>query len=208
MKIFGTYSNLSRKAQSDCAFQILFAIGILDRNPALSGSKGTNIIKRFKKEVAVSITQLINHITSVFQINADDLKAKFLKNTETPLVSIMEKYLKVHLDNNMCTFVLINFDESYVGHYIIAFKHNDNIFIFDPQLTAFDKSSKTISIFNIVLMEKIYSMLANATLSLTQFAIFLLNETKHFPEKKPKMEYCASYLPIFARGGKTRKMKN
>jgi hypothetical protein len=108
----------------------------------------------------------------------------------------------------MCTFILINFDNKDIGHYIIAFKHNDNIFIFDPQLTAFDKSSKTISIFNIVLMEKIYSMRAKATLSLTQFAVFLLNETKHFPEKKPKMEYCASYLPIFARGGKTRKMKN
>ena len=208
MKIFGTYSNLSRNAQSDCAFQILFAIGILDRNPALSGSKGTNIIKHFKKEIAVSITPLINHITTVFQINADDLKPKFLKNTETPLVSIMERYLKVHLDNDMCTFVLINFDESDIGHYIIAFKHNDNIFIFDPQLTAFDKSSKTISIFNIVLMEKIYSMTSNTTLTLSQFAIFLLNATKHFPEKKPKMEYCASYLPIFARGGKTRKMRN
>jgi ankyrin repeat protein len=240
MKIFGTYSNLSRKAQSDCAFQILFASGILDRNPALSGSKGTNIIKHFKKEIAVSITQLINHITSVFQINAHDLKPHFFtpfhiedaqyatpsplitalpsgvgvlnekrsKNTETPLVSIMERYLKEHLDNDTCTFVLINFDESYIGHYIIAFKHNDNIFIFDPQLTAFDKSSKTISIFNIVLMEKIYSMRANTTLTLSQFAVFLLNETKHFPEKKPKMEYCASYLPIFARGGKTRKMRN
>lgn len=208
MKIFGTYSNLSRKAQSDCAFQILFASGILDRNPALSGSKGTNIIKHFKKEIAVSITQLINHITSVFQINAHDLEPHFFKNTETPLVSIMERYLKEHLDNDTCTFVLINFDESYIGHYIIAFKHNDNIFIFDPQLTAFDKSSKTISIFNIVLMEKIYSMRANTTLTLSQFAVFLLNETKHFPEKKPKMEYCASYLPIFARGGKTRKMRN
>ena len=238
MKIFGTYSNLSRKAQSDCAFQILFASGILDRNPALSGSKGTNIIKHFKKEIAVSITQLINHITSVFQINAHDLEPHFFtpfriedakyatpsplitahkvgvlnekryKNTETPLVSIMERYLKEHLDNDTCTFVLINFDKSYIGHYIIAFKHNDNIFIFDPQLTAFDKSSKTISIFNIVLMEKIYSMRANTTLTISQFAVFLLNETKHFPEKKPKMEYCASYLPIFARGGKTRKMRN
>ena len=208
MKIFGTYSNLSRNAQSDCAFQILFAIGILDRNPALSGSKGTNIIKHFKKEIAVSIAQLINHITSVFQINADDLNPKFLKNTDTPIVSIMERYLKVHLDNDMCTFVLISFNESYIGHYIIAFKHNDNIFIFDPQLTAFDKSSKTISIFNIVLMEKIYSMTSNTTVTLNQFAIFLLNATKHFPEKKPKMEYCASYLPIFARGGKTRKMRN
>jgi hypothetical protein len=208
MKIFGTYSNLSRNAQSDCAFQILFAIGILDRNPALSGSKGTNIIKHFKKEIAVSIAQLINHITSVFQINADDLNPKFLKNTETPIVSIMERYLKVHLDNDMCTFVLISFNESYIGHYIIAFKHNDNIFIFDPQLTAFDKSSKTISIFNIVLIEKIYSMTSNTTVTLNQFAIFLLNATKHFPEKKPKMEYCASYLPIFARGGKTRKMRN
>jgi len=208
MKIFGTYSNLSRNAQSDCAFQILFAIGILDRNPALSGSKGTNIIKHFKKEIAVSIAQLINHITSVFQINADDLNPKFLKNTETPIVSIMERYLKVHLDNDMCTFVLISFDGADIGHYIIAFKHNDNIFIFDPQLTAFDKSSKTISIFNIVLIEKIYSMTSNTTVTLNQFAIFLLNATKHFPEKKPKMEYCASYLPIFARGGKTRKMRN
>jgi hypothetical protein len=51
-------------------------------------------------------------------------------------------------------------------------------------------------------------MRANATLTVTLFAVFLLNETKHFPEKKPKMEYCASYLPIFARGGKTRKMRN
>ena len=51
-------------------------------------------------------------------------------------------------------------------------------------------------------------MRANTTLTISQFAVFLLNETKHFPEKKPKMEYCASYLPIFARGGKTRKMRN
>ena len=209
MKIFDTYKNISRTNQSDCAFQILFASGILDRNPALSGSKGTRIVKQFKKDIAISITQLINHITTVFQISADDLKPKlFKKTTETPLVSIMETYLKEHLDNDMCTFVLINFDESDIGHYIIAFKHSDNIFIFDPQLTAFDKSSKIISIFNIVLIDKIYSMRANTTLSLTSFMFFLLNDTKHFPEKKPKMEYCASYLPIFARGGKTRKMIN
>jgi hypothetical protein len=209
MKIFDTYKNISKTRQSDCAFQILFASGILDRNPALSGSKGTRIVKQFKKDIAVSITQLIKHITTVFQISADDLKPKlFKKTTETPLVSIMETYLKEHLDNDMCTFVLINFDDTDIGHYIIAFKHNDNIFIFDPQLTAFDKSSKIISIFNIVLIEKIYSMRANTTLSLTSFMFFLLNETKHFPEKKPKMEYCASYVPIFARGGKTRKMIN
>jgi len=208
IKVFGTYKNLSRTLQNDCAFQILFASGILDRNPALSGSKGTRIVKQFKKEIGVSNTNLINHITSVFQINADDLTPKLFKNTETPLVTIMEIYLKEHLGNDMCTFVLIRLDKSYIGHYIIAFKHNDNIFIFDPQLTGFDESSKKLSIFNIVILEKIYSMRSNKELSLNQFTVFILNPDKHFSEKKPNIEYCASYLPIFARGGKTRKMRN
>ena len=207
MKIFGTYSNLSRNVKSDCAFQILFATGILDRKPALSGSKGTNIIKHFKKEICVLNTHILNHIASVFEIKFEDLQTKDFDKTKDASFSPIT-YLQERLDNDMCTFLLLSFDDKYIGHYVIAFKHNGNIFIFDPQLTAFDKSSKNISIFNIVLLEKIYSMRANATLTLTRFKVFLLNESKYFSEKKPKMEYCASYLPIFARGDKTRKMRN
>ena len=207
MKIFGTYSNLSRNAESDCAFQILFATGILDRKSAISGSKGTNIIKHFKKEIGVLNTHILNHIASVFEINFEDLQTKEFDKTKDASFS-PTTFLQERLDNDMCTFLLLSFDDKYIGHYVIAFKHNGNIFIFDPQLTAFDKSSKNISIFNIVLLEKIYSMKVNTTLTLTRFWVFVLNETKHFPEKKPKMEYCASYLPIFARGGKTRKMRN
>ena len=207
IKIFGTYSNLSRNAQSDCAFQILFATGILDRKPALSGSKGTNIIKHFKKEIGVLNTHILNHIASVFEINFEDLQTKYFDKTKDASLSPIT-YLQERLDNDMCTFLLLSFDDKYIGHYVIAFKHNGNIFIFDPQLTAYDKSSKSLSIFNIVLLEKIYSTKANTTLTLTRFSVFVLNESKQFPEKKPKMEYCNSYLPIFARGGKTRKMRN
>jgi len=207
MKIFGTYSNLSRNAESDCAFQILFATGILDRKPAISGSKGTNIIKHFKKEIGVLNTHILNHIASVFEIKIEDLQTKEFDKTKDESFSPIT-YLQERLDNDMCTFLLLSFDDKYIGHYVIAFKHNGNIFIFDPQLTAFDKSSKNISIFNIVLLEKIYSMKVNTTLTLTRYSVFVLNESKYFSEKKPQIEYCDSYLPIFARGGKTRKMRN
>jgi hypothetical protein len=215
--MFTNYRNLSNpnRKSSDCGYQMLFALGLLDRDNAVKGSKSVNIaLHDFgKPEIGLNLGVIRKHICKMFDLKDKDLRTGFHHNPEWRYPISPEHindFFDANLENNMATFVRIAWEEE-MGHFIVVFKDNNEVSVFDPQRTAKTKdyfSHKKPAIFPINDIVKQYTLIGYKNpAEIYEYDFFYLKKNKKFPNKPLKAE-CSFNLPLDfggIGGKKTRK---
>ena len=131
---FNEYENLTPKNKEDkidCGYQTLFALGLLHVKPA---KKGAKIVNRYGKE-GVNFNDIIKMLTTNFELD-DELEMRFIDMPDFLKNAYLYGFLKKELENGYATILLINgllINGRITNHFIVAYKHNDRIFYYDPQ---------------------------------------------------------------------------
>ncbi len=217
IELFSNYRNLANpnRVGNDCGFQTLFALGLLDRNEALKGSKSVNIARNSLNMTGVGLDlgTVRRHICRIFGLKETDLRTRFHYNPDlvsTISVDELVEFFDRNLENNMATFVRIAWDTE-IGHFIVVFKQNDIVQVFDPQRTSktmarFTNTPTRNPIFYASDLVKEYTQNDSDPAYLYEFNYYSLKKNKKFPDKPLKIERCSVNLPLLlGRGNKTRK---
>ena len=217
IELFSNYRNLANpnRVGNDCGFQTLFALGLLDRNEALKGAKSVNIARNALNmtDVGLNLGTVRKHICSIFGLKETDLRTRFHYNPDmiNPIsVDELVDFFAINLENNMATFVRIAWDTE-IGHFIVVFKQNDLVQVFDPQRTSktmarFTNTPSRNPIFNASDLVKEYTKNDSEPAYLYEFDYYILKKNKKFSDKPLKIEKCSANLPLLlGRGNKTRK---
>jgi len=174
-ELFENYKNLSENPEIDCAFQVLFSLGLREVNISKRNSAVINKLSKYNKAVGINVDDLNEYLEQIFDLE---------KNSLLPIEyeRFICNYFNVNLSDGQSTILLLRFD-TYL-HYVVVFKTDGMLFIFDPQ--------KPI-IFECQEIEDYYP-------NIIGFFVIQLNSTI---ENKPLIiEKCT--LPIVALGGKRR----
>jgi len=192
-QIFSRYSNLSKLhvKKIDCVFQTLFSLGLREIHTAKHESNVINKLGDYKKKlIGVQALQLESYVQQIFGLNKENTK---VINVTFSIIQ-MNNYLNTKLLENTCTILLFTYKNGKFGHCVTAFKHNNQIYIFDPQLTTTYSSS-------------IYSFKEDMGIiyeDIDSFTIICLNQVL---ESKPLIvDNCS--LPILIAGRKKKSRKN
>ena len=105
----------------------------------------------------------------------------------------MNEYLSTKLLENTCTILLFTYKNGKFGHCVTAFKHNNKIYIFDPQLTTTYSSS-------------IYSFKEDMSIiyeDIDSFTVICLSQ--HVESKPLIVDNCS--LPILIAGRSKKRSK-
>jgi ankyrin repeat protein len=176
-ELFENYENLSEKLSEnpriDCAFQVLFSLGLREVNISKRNSAVINKLSKYNKAVGVNLDDLNEYLEQIF-----DLEKKSLMATEYKRFNC--NYFNVNLSDGQSTIILLRFDKSL--HYVVVFKSGWMLFIFDPQQPI---------IFECQEIEEYYP-------NVIGFFVIELNAT--IEDKPLRVEKCS--LPIFALGNK------
>jgi hypothetical protein len=119
-------------------------------------------------------------------------------------------FFAINLENNMATFVRIAWD-SEIGHFIVVFKQNDIIQVFDPQRTSktmsrFSNTPTKNPIFYASDLVKEYTYNNSEPSYIYEFNYYSLKKNKKFTDKPLKIERCSANLKLLLGGeNKTRK---
>lgn len=199
-EIFENYRNLSHSDNIiDCAYQSLFALGLIGRSAAKKGSKSAILVKKHysDKKIGVSLDSIKNHIISMFDLKPDDIVSSSVVPEKNILINF-NVYLQTYLRNNTCTIVFIEFANNNIGHFCIIFKQDDKLYIFDPQFTGRTKISHLYSpIFPFLQLNNFYSKMNEEPVELTEYSVFLFQNS--VPSKPIRTDYCSYNLPLFVK---------
>ena len=192
-QIFSRYSNLSKLhvKKIDCVFQTLFSLGLREIHTAKHESNVINKLGDYKKKlIGVQALQLESYVQQIFGLKKENTK---VINVTFSIIQ-MNNYLSTKLLENTCTILLFTYKNGEFGHCVTAFKHNNQIYIFDPQLTTTYSSS-------------IYSFKDEMGIiyeNINSFTVICLNEVV---ESKPLIvDNCS--LPILIAGRRKKSRKN
>jgi len=192
-QIFSRYSNLSKLhvKKIDCVFQTLFSLGLREIHTAKHESNVINKLGFYKKKlIGVQALQLESYVQQIFGLNKENTK---VINVTFSIIQ-MNNYLSTKLLENTCTILLFTYNNGEFGHCVTAFKHNNKIYIFDPQLTT--SYSSSIYLFKDE-MGIIYK-------DIDSFTVICLNQVL---ESKPLIvDNCS--LPILIAGRRKKSRKN
>jgi hypothetical protein len=194
-EIFENYRNLSYSGNNiDCAYQSLFALGLIGQSAAKKGSKSSILVKRHysDKIMGVSLPSIKKHIISMFELKPDDI-IEYSFAPKTLVLINLDVYLKAYLDNNTCTIILIEFGSNNIGHFCVVFKQDDRVFVFDPQFTG----KEEFPVFPLLQINKFYSQTHNKPMELTEYSVFLFKNP--VPAKPIRRDYCSYNLPLFVK---------
>jgi len=217
IKMFTNYRNLSNpnRVNHDCGYQMLFALGLLDRDAAVKGAKSINIaLHNFgKSQVGLNLSTVRKHICKMFGLKETDLRTAYNHYPEWkyPISpGEISTFFDANLENNMATFLRIAW-QAELGHFVIVFKENNRVLVFDPQRTSKTKdvfSNRYPPIFPIDdIVEQYTPTGSKEPAEIYEYDIYCLRKNKKFPNKPLKME-CSINVPIVfnnGRGKKTRK---
>jgi hypothetical protein len=172
-------------------FQTLFSLGLRDIDTAKHESNVINKLGFYKKKIiGVQALQLESYVQQIFGLEKENTKVIHL----TFSIIKMNEYLRIKLLENTCTILLFTYKNGKFGHCVTAFKHNNQIYIFDPQLTTTYSSS----IYSFKDMSMIYE-------DIDSFTIICLNQVV---ESKPLIvDNCSLPILIAGRRKKSRKEK-
>jgi uncharacterized protein YjbI with pentapeptide repeats len=192
-QIFSRYSNLSKLhvKKIDCVFQTLFSLGLREIHTAKHESNVINKLGVYKQKIiGVQALQLESYVQQIFGLEKENTK---VINVTFSIIQ-MNNYLSTRLLENTCTILLFTYKNGKFGHCVTAFKHNNKIYIFDPQLTTTYSSS-------------IYSFKDEMGIiyeNINSFTVICLNEVV---ESKPLIvDNCS--LPILIAGRRKKSRKN
>jgi hypothetical protein len=176
-ELFENYKNLSENPEIDCAFQVLFSLGLREVNISKRNSAVINKLSKYNKAVGINVDDLNEYLEQIFDLE---------KNSLLPIEYERFKcnYFNVNLSDGQSTILLLRFD-TYL-HYVVVFKTDGMLFIFDPQ--------KNI-IFECQEIEDYYP-------NIIGFFVIQLNPDVTIENKPLIIEKCT--LPIVALGGKRR----
>lgn len=194
-EIFENYRNLSYSGNNiDCAYQSLFALGLIGQSAAKKGSKSSILVKRHYSEkiMGVSLISIKKHIISMFDLKPDDI-IEYSFAPKTLVLINLNVYLKAYLDNNTCTIILIEFGSNNIGHFCVVFKQDDRVFVFDPQFTG----KEEFPVFPLLQINTFYSQTHNNTMEMTEYSVFLFQNS--VPAKPIRRDYCSYNLPLFVK---------
>jgi ankyrin repeat protein len=194
-EIFENYRNLSHpKNNIDCAYQSLFALGLIGRNSAKKGSKIANLVKKHysDKRIGVSLDSIKDHIISIFDLKQDDIIIKSIVPKSLALQNFY-LFLDKYLNNNTCTIIFIEFAHNDKGHFCIAFEQDNELYIFDPQFTGQTKILNPV--FPLMQLNNFYSKTHEEPVELTEYSVFMFQNS--VPLKTIRADYCSHNLPLF-----------
>jgi ankyrin repeat protein len=194
-EIFENYRNLSYSGNNiDCAYQSLFALGLIGQSAAKKGSKSSILVKRHYSEkiMGVSLISIKKHIISMFDLKPDDI-IEYSFAPKTLVLINLNVYLKAYLDNNTCTIILIEFGSNNIGHFCVVFKQDDRVFVFDPQFTG----KEEFPVFPLLQINTFYSQTHNNPMEMTEYSVFLFQNS--VPAKPIRRDYCSYNLPLFVK---------
>jgi uncharacterized protein YjbI with pentapeptide repeats len=193
-QMFSNYSNLSKLhiKKIDCVFQTLFSLGLRDIHTAKHESNVINKLGFYKKKIiGVQALQLESYVQQIFGLEKENTKVIHIESFS---IIRMNEYLSTKLLENTCTILLFTYKNGKFGHCVTAFKHNNQIYIFDPQLTTTYSSS-------------IYSFKEDMSIiyeDIDSFTVICLNQVL---ESKPLiLDNCS--LPILIAGRRKKSRKN
>ena len=193
-QIFSNYSNLSNLhvKKIDCVFQTLFSLGLRDIHTAKHESNVINKLGFYKKKIiGVQALQLESYIQQIFGLEKENTKVIHIESFS---IIKMNEYLSTKLLENTCTILLFTYKNGKFGHCVTAFKHNNKIYIFDPQLTTTYSSS-------------IYSFKEDMSIiyeDIDSFTVICLSQ--HVESKPLIVDNCS--LPILIAGRRKKSRKN
>jgi hypothetical protein len=177
-ELFENYKNLSENPDIDCAFQVLFSLGLRDIKSSKRNSNVINKLGKYNKAIGVNVDDLNEYLEQIFGLQKNSLLSTYYQRFNC-------SYFNVNLNDGLSTILFLNFDT--YSHYVVVFKSDGMLFIFDPQ--------KTI-IFECQEIEDYYP-------KINGFRVIHLNAT--IEDKPLRVEKCN--LPMFAKGKKTKKTK-
>jgi hypothetical protein len=217
IELFSNYRNLANpnRVGNDCGFQTLFALGLLDRNEALKGAKSVNIARNALNmtDVGLDLGTVRRHICRIFGLKETDLRTRYYYNPDmiNPIsIDELVDFFAINLENNMATFVRIAWDTE-IGHFIVVFKQNDIVQVFDPQRTSktmsrFSNTPTKNPIFYASDLVKEYTYNNSEPAYIYEFNYYSLKKNKKFADKPLKTEMCSANLKLLLGGeNKTRK---
>jgi hypothetical protein len=148
---FTNYANLSKQPKIDCFYQSLFSIGLRDAEQSKRDSSEVN--EKGEKGVHTYIQQ--DYLRKLFGLRANQihevytgelLNDKGLHDNKLTTKAIHTTFTE-KLSNNHATILLVFFykwGKLLNGHAMIAYKHKDKIYYFDPQQKGV-KDYKTVN---------------------------------------------------------------
>ena len=185
-ELFEKYKNLSENPTIDCAFQVLFSLGLRDVIISKRDSAIINKLGKYNKATGVNGNDLNEYLEQIFDLRKNSLLSKFYKE-------ITRNHFKDILKDGLATILLLNFDT--YAHYVVAFRSGKMVWIFDPQNT--NKKGEPI-LFEYIEIEDYYP-------DINGFQVIHLNPDITIEDKPLIIEKCN--LPMFAMGKKSKKSK-
>jgi hypothetical protein len=118
---FKEYTNLSKAPKLDCGYQSLFALGLLEVEHAKKSAEEVNT----KGKIGIFNKDLITFFRINFGFKPEETIEVYNRRFIKP-------FLKHNLANNHATMLLLQLEKN--GHYIVAYKYKDVVYLYDPQL--------------------------------------------------------------------------
>jgi hypothetical protein len=179
-ELFENYKNLSENPEIDCAFQVLFSLGLRDIKSSKRDSKVINKLDKYKKASGVNVDDLNEYLEQIFGLRKNSLLSTYYDRFNC-------NYFNVNLSDGLATILFLNFDTD--AHYVVVFQSGSMLFIFDPQKNIILECQE---------IEDYYP-------KINGFRVIHLNPDVTIEDKPLLIENCS--LPMFALGRKTRKTK-
>jgi hypothetical protein len=137
---FKNYVNLAEDPKMDCFIQSLFSLGLRNVDVAKKEVVGINQ----NATIGVSFENAEKYIADSFSIPRTDVNSRYILTTKESGVDPKKSigsFLDYYLLNNYATILIliIHRGEEEWGHYIVAYKHKDKVYFFDPQAKGFEK---------------------------------------------------------------------
>jgi hypothetical protein len=146
MQQFEKYVNLSNindKERTDCVYQSLFALGLINVKNAKLNSKYIN-----KKKYGIDVkNELKKYLIKSFGLNINNINVVYKQNysfDDDDYGYDLTMFLYDYIKNNYATIITIKYND-YDAHTIVSFKFNDIIYYFDPQYNILSTEIKDIT---------------------------------------------------------------
>lgn len=139
---FTNYKPLT-KHTADCFIQTIFSLGMRCEKTV---KEDIQKLRKKKSYSGVTSSEMLNYFEKIFGIERDHFRfipnvVSFKKPNEG--VEKMTKFLDKELENNYATIVDVHLKRKdspqICGHIMLAYKHNDIVYFFDPQINRLER---------------------------------------------------------------------
>jgi hypothetical protein len=199
-KLFGKYKSLSSIGINDCTYQTLFSLGLMNRDSAMVGSKSMAFAQSIRPEQnhGVLTESIIKHINSVFGLEEETIDETQYNAKEGHFITgvSLHDFLIDKLKPDCATILSLD-QEKNISHFVVAYRTESGLYIFDPQRT---RRRDVPSIYPVIELDKIFGKCSG-------FSVIVF--TQDVEEKIIQQEYCSLNMPVTSLGGgkKTKKKK-